>query len=99
MVGYRYEWDEAKREANLAKHQVDFAALESFDWLGSIVVPDRRRDYGEVRLRAYGRLSGDACVVVFTRRGTVIRIISLRRANARERRRYGLGRQEDVGRE
>lgn len=90
MAGYRYEWDEAKREANLAKHRVDFAAIENFDWLGSIVVPDGRRDYGEVRLRAYGRLSGVPSVIVFTQRGAVIRIISLRRANARERKRHGL---------
>ena len=27
-----YEWDESKRQANLAKHGVDFADMDAFEW-------------------------------------------------------------------
>lgn len=90
MPGFSYEWDEAKRAANHVKHGLDFASVEHFDWLASIVVPDLRRDYGEPRFSAYGRLGGLACVVVFTHRGTATRIVSLRQANAKVRKRHGL---------
>lgn len=79
-----YEWDEAKRRANLAKHGVDFAEVLRFDWAGAIVEPDRRRDYGEDRLSATGCLDGRLCMVVFTRRAGRVRIISLRKVNKRE---------------
>ncbi|MDQ6960064.1 MAG: BrnT family toxin [Mariprofundaceae bacterium] len=41
----RYEWDEAKREANLVKHDVDFKAASNFLWPRSVTIPDRRKDY------------------------------------------------------
>jgi len=84
-----FEWDETKRASNLAKHGLDFADVEDFDWARAAIVPDRRRDYGEPRFRAFGMLAGTVCSVVFVRRGSMMRIISLRRANARERRRHG----------
>ena len=36
----RFEWDEKKRAANLAKHGVDFAAAEEFDFESALVTPD-----------------------------------------------------------
>jgi hypothetical protein len=77
-------WDEAKRVANLEKHGVDFRAIRTFAWDCAVVVPDRRRDYGEVRLVAYAPIDGRLHAVVFTERGPVRPIISLRRANRRE---------------
>ena len=50
---------------------------------------DDRRDYGETSFRLYGRVAGRLFVIAYTRRGTVTRIISARKANARERDRYG----------
>jgi uncharacterized DUF497 family protein len=85
----RYEWDRAKQDSKLAKHGIDFNEIARFEWATATVVPDRRVDYGEVRFRAYGRLGGRACVVIFTRRGEVLRIISFRRANRRERAEHG----------
>jgi uncharacterized protein len=38
-----YEWDEAKRQKNLAKHGVDFPAIESFEWEGAPVRQDMRQ--------------------------------------------------------
>lgn len=46
--------------------------------------PDRRRDYGEDRYRLIGMIDGRAHVVVYTVRGSAIRIISARKANRKE---------------
>ena len=89
-MAYGYEWDETKREANLAKHGIDFSEVERFEPRASVVVPDHRRDYGEDRFRAYFRMDGEGRALTFTWRGQRIRVISLRRAREREMRRYGL---------
>jgi uncharacterized protein len=53
---------------------------------------DDRRDYGELRVRAYGKINGRLMVCVYTDRqmdGRSVRwIISLRKANQREVRRF-----------
>ena len=38
MEPARYEWDEAKRVENLAKHGIDFYAIHGFDWSLAIVI-------------------------------------------------------------
>jgi uncharacterized DUF497 family protein len=81
-----YDWDEEKARANLARHGVRFEAIYRFDWAGAVRSEDARYDYGEVRLVALGKIGDRAHVVVYTTRSEVIRIISLRKANRRERR-------------
>jgi uncharacterized DUF497 family protein len=44
-----------------------------------------RADYGETRIKAIGQVGADILVVIYTRRGAAIRIISARRANSKER--------------
>ncbi|GGC66839.1 hypothetical protein GCM10011504_51020 [Siccirubricoccus deserti] len=83
------EWDEEKRAANIAKHAVDFAAAEDFDWSVALVLADTRRNYGEVRLVAIGPVGDLLHVLVFTIRRTHLRIISLRRASTKEAKQYG----------
>jgi len=84
-----YEWDTDKDAENLAKHDVDFAEAEDFDWNTALIEEDNRCDYGERRFGAYGLIHDRLYFMVFTMRGERIRIISLRRANKREVRRYG----------
>jgi uncharacterized protein len=79
-----YEWDETKREKNLAIDGVDFSAIELFDWEDAIVEMDTRRSYGETRYAALGPINGRLHTVVFTLCGENCRIISLRKANRRE---------------
>ncbi|MGE0222717.1 MAG: BrnT family toxin [Acetobacteraceae bacterium] len=79
-----YEWDEAKRRANLAKHGVDFAAAEGFEWETATIQPDLRRDNGETRFRAFGLINDMLHLLVFTMRHGVCRIISFRPANRKE---------------
>lgn len=83
-----YEWDEVKRTASLEKHGVDFAAMAGFDWETAIVIRDTRKHYGEARLRAAGLIDGRLHMAVFTWRNGNIRMISLRKANAREQRQW-----------
>ena len=45
---------------------------------------DTRRDYGEDRHRLTGMIDGRTCVVVYTVRGSAIRIISARKAGPKE---------------
>lgn len=83
-----YEWDESKRAANLAKHGVDFIEAERFEWGTAIEARDNRFDYGEARWVALGLIDNRLHVLIYTRRQVTIRLISLRRANNREREYY-----------
>ena len=84
----RYEWDESKREANLEKHGVDFLAALDFNWQTALVYEDARTGYEERRFWALGLIHERVHALVFTRRESFIRIISLRKANRREARRF-----------
>ena len=79
-------FDPAKDELNLLKHGVSLARAVDFEAV--VFVPDRRRDYGEARLRAFGLLDGGPCCMVFTMRGGDFRVFSLRRAHWKEYRRH-----------
>lgn len=59
------------------------------DFETASVIRDERRDYGEARFWAVGPIGGRLHILAFTMRGETLRAISLRKANARERRRYG----------
>ena len=78
----KYEWDESKRAANIAKHGVDFDAVNGFVWRTAIVKPSPRS--GEMRFAATGYIGERAHRLIFTWRGWRIRIISLRRASRQE---------------
>jgi len=47
-----------------------------------------RRDYGEPRRVTLGEIEGRLFVVAYTRRGSVVRLVSARKANGRERSKY-----------
>ena len=58
-------------------------------WNGpTVTIPDNRRDYGEVRFMTVGLLAAKMVIVIWTQRGDTRRIISLRKANAREKAAY-----------
>lgn len=83
-----FEWDEAKRRANYRKHGLDFRDAEKVFQEVVITAEDRRQDYGEKRYISLGRLEDIVVVVVYTERSERIRLISMRRANQKERRAY-----------
>ena len=81
-----YEWDEGKRQADLAKYGVDFSALEFFEWETAVEAADDRHD--EPRWVAIGFVGLQLHVVVYTVRNRAVRVISLRKATPQERKRY-----------
>jgi uncharacterized DUF497 family protein len=81
-------FDPAKDEANRAKHGVSLAESEEFEWESALVQVDDRAEYGEPRRVAIGYIGARLHCVVFVDRAAERRIISLRKANAREVRRY-----------
>jgi uncharacterized DUF497 family protein len=84
MLPSGFQWDEAKREANLAKHGIDFPFVASM-FLGPVLeASDDRKDYGEARRIALGSVGGIVIVVVYTWRGQARRLISARKASSRE---------------
>ena len=86
----RFEWDDAKNDRCVRDHGFGFAdILPAFLDPNRRVERDDRRDYGEERFRLDGRIAGRLFVIAYTRRETATRIISARKANARERDRYG----------
>lgn len=83
-----YEWNEAKNQRNIAKHGIDFADAFRIFEKAMLVRRDDRRDYRDTRWIALGDLNGVVVVLVYTRRRQRVRIISIRRANRRERKVY-----------
>ena len=85
-------FDQAKDAANLAKHGVSLTEAAGFEWGTAVVWPDTRQDYGEARMVALGYIGLRIMVLVFVDRPpeqpTERRIISLRKANSREVKRY-----------
>lgn len=77
-------WDEAKRTKTLAERGLDFANAERVFAGPTATFADSRKDYGEPRNITLGLLDGRHVVIVWTPRTDGRRIISMRKANARE---------------
>ncbi len=88
-----FEWDEAKNRRNIHKHGFSFPVAKTLFSLPHLVCLDERESYGEDRWLAIGCIGPVIGVVVFTERGDdqgnrSIRIISARKASAREKELY-----------
>jgi uncharacterized protein len=83
-----YEWDEKKNLSNIEKHHADFSDVPQMFDGPLLAFPDNRLEYGEERHIVIGFINGRLMVAVFTQRGGAIRIISLRKANGREKRKF-----------
>lgn len=82
------EFDADKDAENQRKHGLSLTEAGRMDFDTAIIVPDRRYAYGEDRFQALGWIGDRLHMLAFTMRGNVLRAISLRKANARERKRY-----------
>lgn len=83
-----FEWDEAKNAANIRKHGIGFDRVSAVDWATAQFFSDDRMDYGEDRVAARIMIDGRLHMLVFVLRDEKMRVISLRKANPRERRAY-----------
>jgi uncharacterized DUF497 family protein len=90
----KFEWDENKNKANIQKHGVDFEDAKTvFDDPLQISKLDYRFSYFEERWFTIGTAKNQQLIVVvnlfFTNEGEeIIRIISARPANPKERATY-----------
>ena len=84
----RIEFDPVKDAANRAKHGVSLSLASDLDWEAALVWVDERFGYSELRMIALAPETNVLYYVAFVDRGTVRRVISLRRATRSEVRHY-----------
>jgi uncharacterized DUF497 family protein len=92
-VSLRFEWDQAKADSNFRKHRVSFETATLVFDDPFVMTEQDRIENGEYRWQSTGQIAGALLLVVahvYRDDGDaeVIRIISARRAEKRERRRY-----------
>jgi len=80
----RISFDPAKSKRNAAERGLPFDLAAEFDFETALIGQDRRQDYGEIRWLALGLIGGRLHALCYTERDDGIRVISLRKANARE---------------
>lgn len=85
----KFEWDEAKNQANIRLHRIDFADVPPVFDGPMVVALDTRKSHNEDRLIGIGLLINSVVVVVFVERNEdTIRIISARKAERHEREKF-----------
>lgn len=88
MDRVRISYDSAKRAKTLAERGLDFEDAAEVFAGKTVDYVDDRFDYAEVRWISVGLLRGRMVVVVWTGRGAVRHIISMRKANGREQEKH-----------
>lgn len=83
-----FSFDPAKNARNIAVHGISLARAVDFEWDAALNLEDTRREYGERRFQAFGSIGQRLYVLVHTPREGRVHVISLRKANKREVRRY-----------
>ena len=81
-------FDPAKNATNIASRGLPFELVEQLDWAHALMEEDTRKAYGERRFQVLGFIGGRLHAVVFTPREGKVHVISLRKANSREVKRY-----------
>jgi hypothetical protein len=81
-------FDPIKNAQNMELRGLSFERAAEFQFATAWIVVDDRNDDGETRYRAIGVLEERLHALVFTETQVGIRVISFRRANQREERRY-----------
>ncbi len=84
----KIEFDPAKNAKNILERGISFELAAEFDLATAKIWADTRKDYGEERFIALGYIGERLFSLVFTVRGEVLRVISLRKANSREVKSY-----------
>jgi uncharacterized DUF497 family protein len=82
-------FDLAKNAKNISERGLSFERVAELDWATAVIGEDTCHDYGEPRPLVMARLDGRLHAAVVTPRGEGLHVISFRKANRREVRRYG----------
>jgi uncharacterized DUF497 family protein len=84
----KFSYDPKKNLRNVAGRNLSFERAANLEWETVSIMEDARENYPERRFVATGYLDGRLHVLCFTPAGDGIRVISFRKANKRETRRY-----------
>lgn len=88
MTLVEISYDAAKNERNITERGLSFDLARAFAFETALFRIDERRDYSEVRIQALGFVGERLHMLVFCETDDSIRIISFRKANAREVKKY-----------
>ncbi len=88
-------YDPKKNEKNIAKHDLSFDRVVDFDFATAVRSIDSRKEYGEVRVIAVGYLDGRLHSLCYVEIDADTRVISFRKANDREVRKYAKAKTAD----
>ncbi len=84
----KIDYDHGKSGRNAQLRNLPFELAHAFDWAEAVYQEDKRYDYPEQRIVALSRLGNRLHVICFTPIAGGVRIISFRKANKREVKRY-----------
>ncbi len=84
----RFSYDPNKNRRNIELRGLNFDRVAELDWDNAWIYEDARNEYNEIRFIAYGMLDKRLHFVCFTETKDGIRIISFRKANNKEVKRY-----------
>ena len=82
-MSLQFDFDPAKSASNKLKHGLDFVEAQAL-WLGKRIEFPADRVSGEIRYAVIGTIKGIHHVAIITYRGSIVRIISARRATPKE---------------
>ncbi len=82
-------YDLNKDAKNRIERNLPFDMVADLEWSSAVMIEDNRKDYGERRFRVFGFIAKRLHAVVVTFRDNAIHVISFRKANGREIKRYG----------
>jgi uncharacterized DUF497 family protein len=77
-------FDPEKNAKNIAERGLPFERVVELAWETALSQEDRRKDYGEIRVRVLAWLEQRLHVAVITMRGDAVHVISFRKANRKE---------------
>jgi len=85
-----FQWDQGNIDKSLIKHDVENWECEQvFFNRPLLVLDDPKHSISEKRCAAFGKTDADRLlIVIFTKRGNLIRVISAREMNKKERKFY-----------
>ena len=84
----KIEYDSDKNNWNIKERNLSFEQAIELEWETAHIIEDIRHDYSEQRFVAIARLQERLHVICFTPITGGIRVISFRKANSREVKRY-----------
>jgi uncharacterized protein len=84
----KIEFDPIKSQKYTEERGLSFDSVKDFSWESAVTIRDNRYNYPELRLVSTGYLGNRIHVVCFTPIEGGVRVISLRKANSREIKRY-----------